>query len=436
VMFGRGNKKGQAANVWAAIIAAIGQLLGFVWGVAKEVAKVLWEFVRFVFDNIIRAAPTPIKIIFFLVLFSLFGAFAYNTTFGLMKECDAAGNLWETSNYGKAIYHNIFEKSQVTDELVHEPGRNDFMAPFTGGPKGDTPFGITILSENYQKYVDQFGYKIGPCEFKLVNKSHNLSWQSTLFNKNIDSFPYFKTSSGEIIYFSDIGYPLPVQWVYALDASKTSCYQQCVCPSNWPGESCVVKIYDDLMPSMISTEALGFFGGNGGWSFDFRLSASETPWVCYGTLYFNDAWSFSSCNPTVWKTGAYSDQMDISSLSDDSVKGCVPPSGYYYDGVGDVGEFVSQNDGTVLNAMNYEIQRWQTGAIDYMDSITGSGYAEVTSDWKDKKQLISYSCEPSSKNFRQETMYVYGMPIFDIKFMGVVIFVMIVLAILGWVRKR
>jgi hypothetical protein len=408
------NKKGQVGPIIGGALAALGSVASKAVDIAKEIAKFVWEVFKFIFDNIVRAAPAPIKIIFFIILFTLFGSLAYQNTVGLMKVCDSQGNLWEARDVTSAVMYNFF--------------------------RDDTKSADMSVFMQEMSYINATGgYTIGPCEFSPpLSTKHTVVWGViSVFTSGLDSIFGHPNYLPMYLSANPLDDTLVITdrrvWIYNIGYSAeygihTGCYEKCVCPPDWPaGESCIRSVVDNTMPIYL-----------GGFSFGALFTGTaNTNYLCIGDAYFNENTSGTLCDFARSLTGPYEkigDTLPGNVFRDDAAQACIPPKGYFFRGSD--GMFVSKSDGTTLDPLEYEVNKYRQNIAEQNDYTLQKFFKPTEGDYSNKRQLISFKCDASEKNYEKEDLYVYGLPVFDLRFIGVIIFAMIVLAIIGWTRKR
>jgi len=80
-----------------------------IWGVISK----FFDWTLSVFMTIVFAAPAPIKIGIFLVLFSMLGAFVVPLTFGVYGQCDSAGTLYVTDSLFEGMSASMLPSGEL-----------------------------------------------------------------------------------------------------------------------------------------------------------------------------------------------------------------------------------------------------------------------------------------------------------------------------------
>jgi len=84
-------------------------------GWIKSIIEWIWNTVKDIIGWIIKSAPGPIRIMFFVMLFWLFGGFLYSSTFGITKICHPTEGVYVTDSIFSGMIYKM--KSLVPDSF-------------------------------------------------------------------------------------------------------------------------------------------------------------------------------------------------------------------------------------------------------------------------------------------------------------------------------
>jgi hypothetical protein len=389
-------------------------LLAKLTGVGQTINNILSFFGSFftsifhTLNTIVQAAPPFIKIIFFVILFGIFGTVIYSFTMGLTHAC-VEGDLY-SMDYMTAV-GSIFVPKVVEREFES----------FYDLPKSYQDGIVLTGSEGQPKIIVPHLY--APHVYSALNPD--------ALETGVSDYKWF-IDGGDLSF-----------WICKTEEDICYLNDKTDIASLWSSES----NYRFLDSNCAIRDDSGVLLADGSVIYEIHIMYDEKQYIdgrndglVYVVDRISNAISLSKC------------QLDSGSLFELGSQ------------IVDLSKPDTKNNtygvGTVYNAMAVSIQKTQRGSeetflnepvlaasasaeddpnVNYIKSkaVNFNSYVKkygVVSNETESSQLMSYVCEDKITN--DESFRFFGIPIFDMKFIGLVAFVTLALFAVGFVKGK